>query len=294
MFFKTPADSRPPFEHDERRHGGERQVDRLRDLAFLHLEDVGCLCADIQLHAGLRQGVEQGEASHLTPGRVSCGNCHLNGGQRELALPLVGSAAMFPEYNRRAGRDFTLADRIVGCFMRSENATGGLLGGSSGDVGGVLPEPTSDEVLALVAYIEWLSDGFAVGENPPWRKRNRIPAERLISLDQLDPEVGAALFAEHCSTCHGEDGQGVQIGDKRAGPLWGPDSWNDGAGAARVYTLAGIIRYMMPNLDPGVLTDEEAQQVAAFITSQPRPVYPYKDQDYLTEPRPVDAVQYDR
>ena len=61
-----------------------------------------------------------------------------------------------------------------------------------------------------------------------------------------------------------------------------------------VYTLAGIIRYMMPYLDPGVLTDEEAQQVAAFITSQPRPVYPYKDQDYLTEPRPVDAVQYDR
>ena len=209
-------------------------------------------------------------------------------------MPLVGSAAMFPEYNRRAGRDFTLADRIVGCFMRSENATGGLLGGSSGDVCGVLPEPTSDEVLALVAYIEWLSDGFAVGENPPWRKRNRIPAERLISLDQLHPEVGAALFAEHCSTCHGEDGQGVQIGDKRAGPLWGPDSWNDGAGAARVYTLAGIIRYMMPYLDPGVLTDEEAQQVAAFITSQPRPVYPYKDQDYLTEPRPVDAVQYDR
>ena len=234
------------------------------------------------------------EASHLTPGRVSCGNCHLNGGQRELALPLVGSAAMFPEYNRRAGRDFTLADRIVGCFMRSENATGGLLGGSSGDVGGVLPEPTSEEVLALVAYIEWLSDGFAAGENPPWRKRNRIPAERLIPLDQLDPEAGAALFAEHCSTCHGEDGQGVQIGDKRAGPLWGPDSWNDGAGAARVYTLAGIIRYMMPYLDPGVLTDEEAQQVAAFITSQPRPVYPYKDQDYLTEPRPVDAVQYDR
>ena len=110
----------------------------------------------------------------------------------------------------------------------------------------------------------------------------------------LDPEVGATLFTEHCSTCHGEDGQGVQIGDKRAGPLWGPASWNDGAGAARVYTLAGTIRYMMPYLDPGVLRDEEAQQVAAFITSQPRPVDPYKDQDYQTEPRPVDAVQYDR
>ena len=69
-------------------------------------------------------------------------------------------------------------------------------------------------------------------------------------------------------SCHGVDGQGVAVGDKKPGPLWGPDSWNDGAGAARVYTLAGIIRYSMPYLDPGSLTDEEAQQVAAFIDSQ--------------------------
>ena len=69
-------------------------------------------------------------------------------------------------------------------------------------------------------------------------------------------------------SCHGDDGQGVQIGDKKAGPLWGPGSWNDGAGAARVYTLAGIIRYTMPYLNPGSLSDEDAQQVAAFITAQ--------------------------
>ena len=56
----------------------------------------------------------------------------------------------------------------------------------------------------------------------------------------------------------------MQIGDKKAGPLWGDGSWNDGAGAARVYTLAGIIRYSMPYLSPGSLTDEEAQQVAAL------------------------------
>ena len=88
------------------------------------------------------------------------------------------------------------------------------------------------------------------------------------------------------------DGQGVQIGDKKAGPLWGPDSWNDGAGAARVYTLAGIIRYTMPYLDPGSLTDEDAQQVAAYITSQPRPRFPFKEKDYVGGKVPVDAVYY--
>ena len=67
-----------------------------------------------------------GEASRFTPSKVSCNNCHLNGGQREKSLPLVGVAGMFPEYNRRSGRLYSLADRIVDCFLRSENATGVL------------------------------------------------------------------------------------------------------------------------------------------------------------------------
>jgi thiosulfate dehydrogenase len=102
------------------------------------------------------------------------------------------------------------------------------------------------------------------------------------------------VFTERCQSCHGADGQGVQIGDKKAGPLWGPDSWNDGAGASRVYTLAGILRYSMPYLDPGNLSDEDAQHVAAFITSQPRPRYPFKDRDYAGGKVPVDAVYYRR
>ena len=92
--------------------------------------------------------------------------------------------------------------------------------------------------------------------------------------------------------CHGPEGQGVQVGDKKAGPLWGPRSWNDGAGMARFYTLAGFIRYAMPYLDPGVLSDEDAQHVSAFIISKPRPSYPYKDEDYQVEPLPVDAAFY--
>ena len=84
----------------------------------------------------------------------------------------------------------------------------------------------------------------------------------------------------------------MAVGDKKPGPLWGDDSWNDGAGAARVYTLAGIIRYSMPYLDPGNMTDADAQQLAAFITSKPRPAFPFKDRDYPKDPVPKDAVYY--
>lgn len=227
------------------------------------------------------------EAPRFTAGRVSCANCHLNAGQREKSLPLVGIAGQFPEYNRRAGRFISLEDRIVDCFLRSENAT------AKSD-GQELPTTTSKEVLAVASFLAWLSRGTEVGTALQWRGQNVIPTAALIPVDRIDRHRGREIFVERCTSCHGGDGQGVNIGDKRAGPLWGPDSWNDGAGAARIYTLAGIIRYTMPYLDPGNLTDVEAQEVAAFINSQPRPEYPFKDRDYLTEPLPADSVYYAR
>ena len=42
----------------------------------------------------------------------------------------------------------------------------------------------------------------------------------------------------------------------------------------------------------GSLTDEEAQQVAAYINSKPRPKYPFKERDYIGSKIPVDAVYY--
>jgi thiosulfate dehydrogenase len=54
------------------------------------------------------------DTRELGASSLSCGSCHLNAGQKEGALPLVGIAKAFPEYNKRAGRNFTLAERIVG------------------------------------------------------------------------------------------------------------------------------------------------------------------------------------
>jgi thiosulfate dehydrogenase len=227
------------------------------------------------------------EAPEYVAGKMSCNNCHLNGGQRERSLPLVAVSGVFPEYNKRSGRLYSLEDRVVDCFVRSENATGMKMDGALS-----LPTPESKEVIAVSAYITWISRGFEVGKNPPWRGKNVIEASKLIPVDRLDRQKGQAIFMDQCANCHGDEGQGVAIGDKKAGPLWGPDSWNDGAGAGRVYTLAGIIRYSMPYLNPGILTDEQAQEVAAFIDSKPRPEYPYKQQDYRGEKRPVDSVYY--
>ena len=101
------------------------------------------------------------------------------------------------------------------------------------------------------------------------------------------------MFEERCSICHGIDGQGLlATGDKAKGylfpPLWGPDSYNDGAGMNRVLTAAKFIKARMP-LGQADLTDDQAFDVAAFINDQPRPRMTNLEADYPDKAKkPVD------
>jgi len=76
-------------------------------------------------------------------------------------------------------------------------------------------------------------------------------------------------------------------------PLWGPDSFNDGAGMARLITFANFIHFNMPHgvdyLNPQ-LSPEQAWDIAAYVLSQPRPHKAGLDKDFpdLLE-KPVDA-----
>ncbi|GAC1557363.1 MAG: c-type cytochrome [Herpetosiphon sp.] len=232
-----------------------------------HLADSVKLGANIFSHTSQYAGQFVGNS-------LSCTNCHINGGQKEGALPLVGVAAQFPEFSGRNGRLISLEDRIQSCFLRSENGTA--------------PPYDSKELLAVAAYITWLSDGQATGKNPPWRGHNRIAQDHQIPIDQLHPEVGQQLFGQKCASCHGADGQG----NGPIPPVWGPHSFNDGAGTGRIYGLAGFLRYAMPLSAPGSLSDDEAQQIAAFLDSQDRPAFGDKQHDYPDGKVPVDAVYY--
>lgn len=240
------------------------------------------LPGDSMLAAQIQRGFQIVEntpehAPRFVGNDLSCGNCHLNGGQRFKGLPYTGIAATFPEPRSREGRLFSLEDRIRGCFMRSMNGT--------------QPPYDSEELLAVSAYIHWLSLGQPIGESPEWRGQNVIEAGNLISIEDLDPARGGGLYTPYCVACHGADGQGVDLQDVKPGPLWGDRSWNDGAGLARVYTLAGFLRHAMPLTQPGILTDEEAQHIAAYINAQERPVFPGKANDFPGG-APVDAVYY--
>lgn len=230
------------------------------------------------LGASVRRGLALVMHTHdslpaYAPGRLACTNCHINGGRNVDAAPLAGSHARFPKYMDRTGAVIGLADRVNYCFTRS-------LGGNR------LPVE-SREMQDILAYIAWLSSGVPVGEG------KELPgAEGLHTMPGglgADSARGATVFAARCVACHGADGQGNPNIPPGIPPLWGPQSFSVGASLARKGKAASFIWYNMPYLQGKTLSQQEAFDVAAYITSQPRLDSPGKEHDWPAGGTPADV-----
>jgi thiosulfate dehydrogenase len=81
---------------------------------------------------------------------------------------------------------------------------------------------------------------------------------------------GADVYARQCAGCHGVHGEGAR---RPFPPLWGPDASNDGAGMTEVAKMAAFVHYNMPHNRKGILSTQDAFDVAAYIHAQPRPAF---------------------
>jgi thiosulfate dehydrogenase len=196
---------------------------------------------------------------------LQCVSCHPRDGRQPGAMPWVGVYARYPQYRSRSASLSLLEDRINDCFQRSMN--------------GSALDPASRDMRDMVAYMAFLSRGVPVGAQVAGQGLARLPDIRG------DSGRGAALFQPNCVRCHGAGGDGTAI----APPLWGERSFNIGAGMARVRTAAAFIRHNMPLDRPGTLTDQQAMDVAAYVTSQPRPDLPGKENDWPEGGAPPDV-----
>ncbi len=196
---------------------------------------------------------------------LRCTSCHLDAGRRENGS-WVGVFARFPQYRSRRGGVELIEDRINDCFRRSMN-------------GAPLPAAGPD-MRDMVAYLAFLSWRSPVG--PP------VANDRLERFAALAPDTvaGRRAFQTACVTCHGEAGQGTPVGP----PVWGPQSFNIGAGMARARSAASFIRDNMPFDRPGSLTDQEAFDVASFVVAQPRPDFPGRELDWPNGDPPPDVA----
>lgn len=204
--------------------------------------------------------------------RLNCTSCHLANGSEAYAAPWNGLPGIFPIYRSRNANISSLQQRVNGCFERSMN--------------GKALDPTSDDMNAIMAYMAWLSQGIPAGVSPEGRGFVKVDTDL-----EPNPENGKKLFAEKCSVCHGENGEGQykEDGSYIYPAVAGPDSFNDGAGMARTYKAAAFIKGKMPFGQGNSLSDQEAVDIAAYFTHLDRPVKANKDKDWPKGGAPKDV-----
>ena len=224
------------------------------------------------------------ETKRLMPEHVgaamNCNSCHIAQGKIPLGDPYINSFNTYPRVMPRSGKEVDLVGRINGCFTRSMN--------------GKAVDRDSDEMKAMVAYMEWLA------QSTP--KNLKVAIENAGEVDTSltpDPVRGEQIYQVQCATCHGANGEGIKDsrGDIVFPPLWGDESFNIGAGMARTYKAAAFVKYNMPMGiqtkglwgHGNVLSDQDAVDVAHFFTHQPRPDFAGKVNDWPTGKKPKDA-----
>ncbi|MCC6162781.1 MAG: c-type cytochrome [Acidobacteria bacterium] len=255
-------------------------ADALPDDAYGQLVRYG---RDLAVRTFAHIGPEVSDPSMRYAGNnMACTSCHQGLGTKAFAMSWVGVSATFPQYRAREDAISTLDDRINGCLERSM-------------AGKALPAG-SREMKAFLAYMHFLSAGVPVGSRPDGLGLPKFtPPER-----RADPAAGQVVYQERCALCHGPEGAGLPAGPPGTAsgyvfpPLWGPDSFNDGAGMARLLMASAFIKTNMPlgaQQGASVLTDNEAYDVAAFVLSHPRPSKSHLDRDFPARwNKPVDSA----
>ena len=202
-------------------------------------------------------------ADHVGNG-LSCSNCHLDAGRQPQSAPMWAAWVTYPKYRSKNDQINTMEDRVMGCFNYSMNA--------QASPSGKAPPHGDDIYRDLESYFYWLATGA-----PTNTKLEGIGFGSVKKPEGgYDLGRGAEVFTANCAVCHGAEGQGQKDINGRYifPPLWGPDSYNWGAGMGRIDTAAAFIKHNMPLSQPGRLSDQEAWDVAAFVDSHERPKDP--------------------
>ena len=210
----------------------------------------------------VRQGLQLLEhtrvlARNYVGNDLNCVNCHVNQGRQSGSAPLWAAYVTYPKYRSKNHKVNTIEDRIQGCFRYSMNGK---------------PPPADSAVMkSLVTYFHWLATGLPVGIKPKGAGYPKLPPPpKPVSI-----EYGAHVFAANCAMCHGDNGQGRLVRNAQVfPPLWGPRSFNWGAGMTKISKAAAFIRANMPYGAGRKLGLQEAWDVAAFVDSHSRPQDP--------------------
>lgn len=197
----------------------------------------------------------------LAGNNLNCSNCHQAGpsglpGTKQHVLPFINAVHDYPRLDVKSMRVITLEERVVGMMGHGQIAV----------------TPTHPDVVAIVAYMEWLGRA-----SHPHQRMVGTGLQHLPALARAaDPVVGKQLYTQRCMACHGATGEGIRSADFATGggyqvpPIAGEDTFDDGGHMYLVPVLAAFLHAAMPlgaqDAAP-MITVEEAYDLAAYVDS---------------------------
>lgn len=188
---------------------------------------------------------------------LNCSNCHLDGGRLPGSAPLWAAYPAYPAYRSKNHKVNSFGMRLQGCFRFSEN--------------GKVPALGSKLITDLEAYSYWLSTNAPTGAHLAGRGYPKLPSPP----QSPNYARGAVVYQTNCALCHAAGGEGRYARGRTVfPPLWGPKSFNWGAGMGSVKNAAAFVHANMPFGAVGTLSVQQAWDVAQFIDSQDRPQDP--------------------
>lgn len=173
--------------------------------------------------------------------KLHCASCHLQSGTAMGAAPLVNLNDYYQEEELIARVNSCLTNNMNGAPLSHDNA----------------------EMQALLAYLQSLQQ-----EQAPPRGLATVEAP----AQQPDPGRGQGLYNEKCSSCHKSDGSGTYPQGKYQYPaLWGEHSFTAQSDLNDPESLAAFITVKMPLGQGTTLSNQEAWDIAAYVTGRERP-----------------------
>ena len=176
--------------------------------------------------------------------------------------------------------------RIQDCLQRSLNSQTNVLAADS------------LEMKSMIAYLKWLSTGVqwvskgGIVPDGAWQQVKTTPTQAILTR-AADPVRGQTVYEENCSGCHGSDGEGLWNPAEQVyifPALWGPRSFNTGAGMWRIRTGAPWVKANMPfgwaNASDTTrqLNLDDTYDVMSYVVYQSRPLWWNYANDWNCQP----------
>jgi mono/diheme cytochrome c family protein len=220
----------------------------------------------------LKNEIERGE--YLVRGLGHCSACHAERNALGAAHHEQFAGALMPMQDwyapslharEEAGVQHWPSAQVVALLKNGVTTNASVLGPMAEVVSKSTQHWSDADLNAAAAYLQSL----------PVLKAPAAASRSSASLDQRLRSQGAQLYAQHCATCHGEDGQGLKVEGNVALPALAGNravTMASSANLVRIILAGGYAPSTQGNPRPygmppfvHVLSDEDIASVASFI-----------------------------